>query len=212
MDPIGFVRRLTGADPTNSPRGPSPELQAFAQEKLQLSDAIKPGVDAGLKSGAIKSEVSVYTTGTQTGTRVALEVGGKKFPTIDVGVVPGTIKQITEAGKSEATARALAMLDKGPKTAPEIARFTEVPRARLAVAGVRPTVGGGLRALSPITMVTGAVADYVEAGRFAKDPAIVKEYVQALKDGRGVPMMAKMNPELDAAIRAELQRQNMLGS
>ncbi len=208
MDPIAFVRRLTGADPTNSPR----ELQAFAKDKLQLSDAIKPSVDAGLKSGAIKSEVSVYTTGTQTGTRVALEVGGKKFPTVDVGVVPGTIKQITDAGKSEATARALAMLDKGPKTAPEIARFTEVPRAKLAVSGVRPTVGGGLRALSPITMVSGAVADYVEAGRFAKDPAIVKEYVQALKDGRGVPLMAKMNPELDAAIRAELQRQNMLDS
>ena len=208
---MAFVRRLTGSDPANAPRGPSPELQAFAKEKLQLTDAIKPSVEAGLKSGAIRAEVSVYTTGTQTGTRVALEVGGKKFQTVDVGVVPGTIKQITEAGRSEAAARAIAMLDKGPKTAPEIARFTEVPRARLAVASLRPSIGGagGMRVLSPLTMITGPLADYVEAGRLAKDPAVVREFVAALQDGRGVSYMAKLNPELDAAIRAELQRQTM---
>ena len=53
----------------------------------------------------------------------------------------------------------------------------------------------------------GTFFDYLDIVN--KDPAVVREFVAALQDGRGVPYMAKMNPDLDAAIRAELQRQTM---
>ena len=206
----GFVRRLLGHEPTRT----TEEFAGFAKEKLQLSDAIKPQVEKGLADGSIQAKLSSYTTGQVTGTRVQLTVGGKELPVMDVGVVNGAYGKggPTVAAQAEATARALALADKGPKTAPEVARFTESARARLAVSAPRigGAVGGVARAVSPLSMVTGVVADYVEAGRHAQDPAIVREYVRALQDGRGVPLAAKLNPELDKAIRDELRRQNML--
>lgn len=210
---LGFVRRLLGTEPTR----PSQEFAGFAEQKLKLSDAIKPEVEKALASGNVKATLSSYTTGQVTGTRVTLSVDGKQMPPVEVGVVPGAYGKNgpTSAATSEATSRAFAMLDKGEKTAPEIGRFTSQARARLAVPNTR--VGAGVsgvstvvRSLSPLSTITGVVADYVEAGRHAKDPEIVKEYVRALQDGRGVPMSAKMNPELDKAIREELHRQNML--
>lgn len=196
MDPLGYVQRLVGYEkPANA------QTQAFATEKLRLTDALKPSVEEALRSGAIKSEVKPYTTGATSGTRVSLDIGGKRFDT-EVGAVPGTVKEITPAGKLEATARALSMLDNGKAVPPEVARFTSPAQAKLMGGAM---ASGAVRAVNPVGMILTPAADYVEAGRHAKDPSKVREYVAALEAGQGIPLVAKMHPELDAAIQKELQ-------